>query len=232
MKNKKTLVVFSGAGMSAESGIKTFRDTNGLWEEYKIEDVATPQAFAKNPALVLEFYNQRRKQVIAAKPNKGHLILAELEDYFDVKIVTQNIDDLHERAGSSNVLHLHGEIMKSRSSLNPNKIFDIKGSEIKLGEKAPDGSQLRPHIVWFGEEVPQMQNAINIAQQAEILLIIGTSLNVYPAASLIQFVDFDCKVFLIDPHANEMKLPSNIRIINQTAVNGLETVRKELLKSI
>lgn len=232
MKNKKTLVVFSGAGMSAESGIKTFRDTNGLWEEYKIEDVATPQAFAKNPALVLDFYNQRRKQVIAAKPNKGHLILAELEDYFDVKIVTQNIDDLHERAGSSNVLHLHGEIMKSRSSLNPNKIFDMNGSEIKLDEKAPDGSQLRPHIVWFGEEVPQMQNAIQIAQQAEILLIIGTSLNVYPAASLIQFVDFDCQVYLIDPNASEMKLPTNIRIINQTAVNGLETVRKELLKSI
>src|ERR1700744_5259079 len=173
--------------MSAESGLKTFRDSNGLWEEYRIEDVATPEAWQRNKPQVLKFYNARLKQVIEAKPNKGHLILAELQKHFDVQIITQNIDDLHERAGSEKVLHLHGIITKMRSSVDDELIYPIKNKEIKLGDLCEKGSQLRPHIVWFGEMVPEMDNAINLISQADILIVVGTSLVVYPAAGLINY---------------------------------------------
>lgn len=196
------LVVFTGAGVSAESGIKTFRDSGGLWEEYRIEDVATPEAWKKDPKLVLEFYNQRRKQIINAEPNKAHKVLARLEKHFDVHIITQNIDNLHERAGSSKVLHLHGEIMKARSTFNPELIYDLDQPVIKFGDKCEKGSQLRPHIVWFGEAVPEMERAYTIASRADVFVVIGTSLNVYPAAGLIDFTPRGIKKFLIDPNAS------------------------------
>ena len=187
LSKQKKIVVFTGAGMSAESGLKTFRDTNGLWEEYRIEDVATPEAWQRNKPLVLKFYNERLKQVINTKPNKGHLILVDLQKHFDVQIITQNVDDLHERAGSKKVLHLHGEIRKMRSSVDEALVYPIKKHEIKLGELCEKGSQLRPHIVWFGEMVPEMDNAINLIVQADIVITVGTSLLVYPAAGLINY---------------------------------------------
>lgn len=185
---KKKIVVFSGAGMSAESGIKTFRDTGGLWEEYKIEDVATFDAWLKNQDLVLDFYNQRRKQVMEAQPNEAHKLVAELQKQFDVQVITQNIDDLHERAGSQKVLHLHGEIMKGRSTVKHDLVYELKHWEIKAGDTCEIGSQIRPHIVWFGEAVPEMEKAIELAEEADIFITIGTSLNVYPAANLIHVV--------------------------------------------
>jgi NAD-dependent deacetylase len=197
----KRVVVFTGAGISAESGIKTFRDAGGLWENYRIEDVATPAAFERNPGLVLDFYNQRRKQVVAALPNPAHLAIKELEQFFEVKVITQNIDDLHERAGSSSVLHLHGEIMKSRSTANPDLIYPIMGDELNPGDVCELGSQLRPHIVWFGEMVPAMDSAIDIASQADIFIVIGTSLEVYPAASLLMYVPDETGKYLVDPMA-------------------------------
>ena len=171
----KKVVVFTGAGVSEESGIKTFRESGGLWEEYDIMEVATPEAWRRQPEVVLEFYNARRKQVLQTKPNDGHHVIKELEDHFDVQIITQNIDDLHERAGSSNVLHLHGEIRKAKSSVNPNLVYDIEGEEIKWGEKCELGSQLRPHVVWFGEAVPAMYDAEKITSKAEIMIVVGTS---------------------------------------------------------
>ncbi|HEY4800889.1 MAG TPA: Sir2 family NAD-dependent protein deacetylase, partial [Bacteroidia bacterium] len=194
---KKKIVIFSGAGISAESGLKTFRDSGGLWEEYRVEDVATPEAWEENPARVTEFYNKRRRQVLDAKPNAAHFALVELEKKFEVHIITQNIDDLHERAGSKRVLHLHGEITKSRSSIDPGLIYSIKGATITMGDTCELGSQLRPHVVWFGERVPEMENACKIASTADIFVIIGTSLNVYPAASLIDFVPVSVKKYLI-----------------------------------
>ena len=182
---KKRIVVLSGAGISAESGLRTFRDGDGLWEEYRIEDVATPEAFAKDPELVLRFYDERRKQVRLAEPNAAHLSIAEMENEFNVDIITQNIDDLHERAGSTNVLHLHGEILSARSSSDTNYIIPIEGDSIPLGSLCPMGSQLRPHIVWFGEEVPMIPIAAKIVSQADVLIVIGTSLNVYPAAGTV-----------------------------------------------
>src|SRR5947207_965550 len=176
---KKKLVVLTGAGLSAESGLKTFRDSDGLWEQYRIEDVATPMAWQKDPALVLEFYNQRRRDVLAAKPNAAHFALAKLEDHFDVTVITQNIDDLHERGGSKRIIHLHGEILKSRSSVNDELLYECRG-EILIGEKCELGSQLRPHVVWFHEAVPMMEVASQAASRAEIFLVIGTSLQVYP----------------------------------------------------
>ena len=196
---KKHLVVFTGAGMSAESGLKTFRDSDGLWENYAVEDVATPEAWHRNPALVLKFYNDRREQVRSAKPNDAHLALSELEKKFRVSIITQNIDNLHERAGSSFVLHLHGEIIKARSSIN-DKIYNIK-TDIQLGDKCEQNSQLRPHIVWFGEAVPSYVEAQVIVSQADILLVVGTSLSVYPAAYLVQEVAEKTPVYLVDPNA-------------------------------
>jgi NAD-dependent deacetylase len=198
---KKKIVVLSGAGMSAESGISTFRDSGGLWDKYPVEQVATPEGFRANPELVLNFYNTRRHELLAAKPNKGHYGLAEMEKDYDMHIITQNIDNLHERAGSTNVIHLHGELMKARSSINESLIYDIdpENCDIKLGDKCEDGSQLRPHIVWFGEAVPMMVEAEKIARQADIFVIIGTSMNVYPAAGLLYYIDDDVPVYLIDP---------------------------------
>ncbi|MBK9637824.1 MAG: NAD-dependent deacylase [Bacteroidetes bacterium] len=227
----KRLVVFTGAGISAESGIKTFRDSGGLWENYAVEDVATPHAWYKNPELVLEFYNQRRKQVISAKPNAAHLSLVELEKGFEVVVITQNIDDLHERAGSSQVVHLHGEIMKSRSSLNPSLIYQMEGDSILLGDKCERGSQLRPHIVWFGESVPMMDKAIEITEKADIFLVIGTSLAVYPAASLLQFTPEHTMTILIDPNANADELPTHFTVVAENAAYGVPQLVKKLLKA-
>jgi NAD-dependent deacetylase len=230
--SKKKLVVFTGAGVSAESGIKTFRDTNGLWEEYKIEDVATFEAWTKNKTLVLDFYNQRRKQVIEAKPNQAHITIAELQKKFDVHVITQNIDDLHERAGSKKVLHLHGEIMKARSTVNPNLIYPLKKPEIKLGETCAKGSQLRPHIVWFGEMVPEMDNAYLIAEKADLFVVIGTSLNVYPAAGLLQYVSNYTPKWLIDPGAFNLDYIKQLKHIQQTAVNGITELQNDLLNHL
>lgn len=225
---RKKIVVFTGAGMSAESGIKTFRDSGGLWEEFKIEDVATPEAWQRNPHLVLDFYNKRRKQIMEAQPNEGHKILAALEKHFDVQIITQNIDDLHERAGSRKVLHLHGEIMKARSSVDPDLIYTLHKSDIKPGEKCSKGSQLRPHIVWFGEMVPEMDRAIELTMQAEIFITVGTSLVVYPAAGLIHYAPANAPKYLVDPGDFELSLVKDVHHIRQKASEGLKVLRQEL----
>ncbi|NOU48257.1 MAG: NAD-dependent deacylase [Bacteroidales bacterium] len=224
----RKIVVFTGAGMSADSGIKTFRDTDGLWENHAVEDVATPEAWVRNPGLVLDFYNARRKQMHEVEPNKGHYALVELEKYFDVQIITQNVDNLHERAGSSHVLHLHGELGKVRSTRDPNLIYTPDHWEIKLGDVAEDGSQLRPHIVWFGEQVPMFETAIDITQTADIMIIVGTSLLVYPAASLIGYVAPDATVILIDPKA-EPPSGRNIEIIRGTAAVELPVLIHKLI---
>lgn len=223
----KHVVIFSGAGISAESGLKTFRDTDGLWENYKIEDVATPEAFENNPQLVLEFYNMRRKQVLDAKPNAAHFSILELEKNFNVQIITQNIDDLHERAGSKNVLHLHGEILKARSS-ETHLTYPIKGHEINTGDLCADGHQLRPDVVWFGEHVPNMDIAINMCEKADVLIVIGTSLNVYPAANLIECVANTCKIYLIDPKDVPLWKRKNVTQIKMKATEGLPLLIKEL----
>ena len=216
--------------MSAESGIRTFRDSDGLWEEYNVMDVCTPEAWQRDPELVNRFYNERRKQLYEAKPNAGHYGLAELEKDFDVRIITQNIDDLHERAGSTNVLHLHGELKKVRSSRNPNLIYDLDGWELKLGTKAEDGSILRPHIVWFGESVPNIEPAIELVQQADILVIIGTSLAVYPAASLLHYAPAGCRILLIDPKIPESVKNSKIEFIEKGASEGVKILKEKLKK--
>ncbi|KAB2872169.1 MAG: NAD-dependent deacylase [Bacteroidales bacterium] len=197
---RKRLVVLTGAGISAESGIRTFRDMGGLWEEYDVMEVASPEGWAKNPQLVLRFYNERRSQLKNAQPNLAHKTLAEEETNFIVHIITQNVDNLHERAGSSNVLHLHGELTKARSTVNDNSIKDIGYSEINWGDKCEKGFQLRPHIVWFGEAVPAMDEAIKLVRSAEIFAVVGTSLNVYPAAGLLDYVPKCCPIYLIDPN--------------------------------
>jgi NAD-dependent deacetylase len=229
---KKRLVVFTGAGISAESGIKTFRDAGGLWEEFNIEDVATPEAWDKNRDLVLQFYNERRKQVLEAQPNGAHQLIAELEGFFDVQVITQNVDDLHERAGSSKVLHLHGEIRKARSSSHPELIYEIEAETLKTGDTCEKGSQLRPHIVWFGEMVPEMDNANLIAAQAELFVVIGTSLNVYPAAGLLNFVMPDVPKWLLDPGDFRLDYLRNLTHIKTTAVGGSDELKAELLKFI
>lgn len=226
--HKKKIVVFSGAGMSAESGIKTFRDTGGLWEEYKIEDVATFEAWLKNQDLVLNFYNQRRKQVMEAQPNEAHILVADLQKHFDVQVITQNIDDLHERAGSKKVLHLHGEIMKGRSTVKQELVYDLKHWEIKAGDVCEVGSQLRPHIVWFGEAVPEMDKAIELTEEADIFITIGTSLNVYPAANLIHVVQSHIPKFLVDPGDFNLDYVKNLTIIKSTAVEGMKVLNKKL----
>ena len=228
MVNKKHIVILTGAGISAESGLKTFRDSDGLWMGYNVQDVATPTGFAKDPALVLNFYNERRRDVAAAKPNAAHIGLAELEKDFDVTIITQNIDDLHERAGSKKVLHLHGEIMKSRSVNDANLLYPVKNGVIQLGDKCEKGYQLRPHIVWFGELVPEMDNAIEITATADIFVTIGTSLNVYPAANLINHVSAHAKKFLIDPSDFNLDYIKNLSIIKATAVVGMDVLYKQL----
>ena len=225
---KKKIVVFSGAGMSAESGIKTFRDTGGLWEEYKIEDVATFDAWLKNQDLVLDFYNQRRKQVMEAQPNAAHLLVSELQKQFDVQVITQNIDDLHERAGSKEVLHLHGEIMKSRSTTKNELVYELNHWEIKAGDVCEVGSQLRPHIVWFGEDVPEMEKATALAEEADIFITIGTSLNVYPAANLIHVVKDEIPKFLLDPGDFNLDYIKNLTIIKANAIEGMKVLSKKL----
>ncbi len=226
------IVVFTGAGISAESGINTFRDSDGLWEQYRIEDVATPEAFSKNPQLVLDFYNARRKQVLNAQPNAAHQALVALEQKFNVQIITQNIDDLHERAGSKHVLHLHGEILKARSTKNPYQITLINGTELNLGELCKDGSQLRPHIVWFGEAVPMMDLAYEIAAEAAIFIVIGTSLNVYPAANLLDAIPLHCPIYLIDPNVISTHLTANATHIKEKAGTGVPALVKKLLADI
>ena len=226
---KKKLIVFTGAGISAESGLKTFRDSGGLWEEYKVEDVATPEAWEKNPAVVLEFYNMRRRQAVNAKPNAAHSALVLLEKKFDVQIITQNIDDLHEKAGSKKTLHLHGEITKSRSSIDDSLVYPMK-NDLKMGQLCEKGSQLRPHIVWFGEFVPMMESANALASSAELFLIIGTSLNVYPAAALINFVPEKSPKYLVDPNAFSKDYIQNLTIIKETAGKGVPELVDILLK--
>lgn len=229
---KKRLIVFTGAGISAESGIKTFRDSGGLWEEHRIEDVATPEAWVKNRELVLEFYNERRKQVIAAKPNAAHEFIAELQNKFDVHVVTQNVDDLHERAGSKNVMHLHGEIMKARSTADPALVYPLKKTEIMIGDLCIKGSQLRPHIVWFGEDVPQMEKANLLAGQAELFVVVGTSLNVYPAAGILNFVKVNTPKWLVDPGDFNLDYVKQLKHIKETAVNGVKNLKEELYKNL
>jgi NAD-dependent deacetylase len=217
---KQKLVVLTGAGISAESGLKTFRDSDGLWEGYAIEDVATPGAWYKSPQRVLEFYNERRRNVAAAEPNAAHFGLASLESLFDVQIITQNIDDLHERAGSTKILHLHGEIFKMRSELNETPVFDIRG-DIFLGDRAPDGGQFRPHIVWFGEAVPMIEPAIELTREADIFLVVGTSLVVYPAASLLEFAAPDVPVYIIDKVIPQTCYRKGITAIEKPATEGV-----------
>ncbi|MBS1488364.1 MAG: NAD-dependent deacylase [Bacteroidetes bacterium] len=223
----KQLVVLTGAGISAESGLATFRDAGGLWEGYKVEDVATPEAWQRNPELVLEFYNQRRKAAREAKPNRAHHILAELQNDFNVTVITQNVDDLHERAGSKNVVHLHGSLFESRSTSNPSLIYKIE-DDLKLGDKCAKGSQLRPNIVWFGEMVPMMAVATEIAATADIFLVVGTSLVVYPAAGLIDYVPDSVLKFVVDPKKPEVYHVPNLEFIVEKASVGMEMVRKTL----
>lgn len=223
----KKLVILTGAGISAESGLKTFRDSDGLWEGYDINEVATPEGWRRNPELVQEFYNMRRKAVVEAIPNEAHYALAALEQHFEVVIITQNIDNLHEKAGSTNVLHLHGIITKSQSSLDPNLVYDINGYEIKMGEKCEKGSQLRPHVVWFGEAVPMIEPAAKHCSKADYFAVIGTSLQVYPAAGLMDFVPFHTPKFLVDPNAPVVR--SGVHVIKEKASIGVPLLAEQLL---
>ena len=222
----KNIVVFSGAGISAESGLGTFRDSGGLWDKYKIEDVATPQAFKKNPELVLEFYNIRRRQLLSSSPNPAHFALNKLQDNFNLQIITQNIDDLHERSGTKNVLHLHGHLRQSKSTLDE-MVYQIEGSELILGDICPNGSQLRPNVVWFGESVPMMEKAIEIVKKADLFIIIGTSLNVYPAASLIHYTLSSCKKYIIDPNAEDAE---DIKVIRELASVSVPKLVDQILE--
>lgn len=233
----KKIVVLTGAGMSAESGISTFRDSGGLWEKYPVEQVATPEGYAANPKLVIDFYNDRRKQLLEVEPNLGHKILAELEKDFDITVVTQNVDNLHERAGSTNVIHLHGELTKITSSREPNNPKYIKelapeNFEVKIGDLADDGSQLRPFIVWFGESVPMIETAIDYVEKADIFVIIGTSMNVYPAAGLLNYVNPSVPVYLIDPNPVNITSGRKIHVISKGASAGMEELRKILLNKL
>lgn len=214
--------------MSAESGLRTFREMGGLWEEYDVYEVASPQAWQRDRSLVLRFYNERRKQLLEVRPNEGHLGLVDLEKDFEVFIITQNIDDLHERAGSSNILHLHGELRKSRSTVDPELIYDIDGWKLEEGDLCEKGSQLRPHVVWFGEAVPAIQEAADIASASDIFVIIGTSMNVYPAAGLINYVPASAPVFIIDP--NELNVPASprIKVIQSGAGEGVRLLKEEI----
>ena len=218
----KHLVVLTGAGMSAESGIKTFRDADGLWEGHDVMEVATPQGFRSNPELVLDFYNQRRRQLLEVKPNTAHYDLAELESQYQMSIITQNVDDLHERAGSTKVIHLHGELLKSRNVVDLNTFYDCK-NDIKLGDLCPNGHQLRPHIVWFGEDVPMIEDAMQVCKNADILMIIGTSMQVYPAAGLMHYVPDGIPIYFIDPKP-AMESKGNLKVIAESATVGVKKV--------
>ncbi len=227
----KKLIVLTGAGISAESGIATFRDSGGLWEGHKVEDVATPEGWMRNPELVLDFYNQRRKNASQVKPNRGHEILTELEQHFNVTIITQNVDNLHERAGSSNVIHLHGSLFESRSTKNPAMVYPIIGWELKLGDVCELGSQLRPNIVWFGEAVPMIEVAANMASGADVFLVVGTSMVVYPAAGLIDYVPDRVKKYVVDPKKPDILHVPNLEFISEKASVGMKKVKEMLLKN-
>lgn len=224
----KKIIVFTGAGVSAESGIQTFRAADGLWASYKIEDVATYNAWIKNKELVLDFYNQRRRQILESQPNDAHLLIADLQKKYDVQVITQNIDDLHERAGSKKVLHLHGEITKSRSTVSTNLVYKINGSELNIGDLCEKGSQLRPHIVWFGEEVPEMDNAIALTEKADVFITIGTSLNVYPAANLIHVTPNNIPKYLIDPNDFNLNTVKNLTHLKTSATQGMKILVNKL----
>ena len=225
----KKLVILSGAGMSSESGIKTFRDSGGLWEEYDVTEVATPTAWNKHKDLVLRFYNERRRQLAVSMPNEGHLGLARLEKHFDVHIITQNIDDLHERAGSTKIIHLHGELTKARSCIDTSLIYDIGYKDINPGDNCEKGSQLRPHIVWFGEEVPMMDEAANLAGSADIFVVVGSSLNVYPAAGLISYAPAKASLWLIDPKEVVVPVNRKVEVIQEKASTGIRILSERLL---
>lgn len=225
------IVVLSGAGISAESGVSTFRDSNGLWENHRVEDVATPKAWEKNKELVLTFYNQRRRQLFEVEPNNGHRALVRLEEQFNVQIITQNIDDLHERAGSSKVLHLHGELKKVRSTIDPSLVYEMNEWELKMGDKCAKGGQLRPHIVWFGEEVPNIPSASKLVRSADCLIIVGTSLNVYPAAGLIHELKSNSPIYLVDPNEVDTGIIKGVKIIKEKAGEGLTRLVNELLEN-
>ena len=224
----KKLTILSGAGISAESGIKTFRDSDGLWENHNVTDVASPEGWQKDRELVLEFYNQRRRQLHEVEPNNAHKLIADLEKYFDVQIVTQNIDDLHERAGSTNILHIHGELFKSCSCDDKNLIYEQK-TDINLGDKAEDGAQLRPFIVWFGEDVPLYQKAQEIVKDSDILLVIGTSLQVYPAAGLVHEIKDDCMLIVINPNETEFGYGQRAVVMKETATKGMQLMFEKLV---
>lgn len=226
----KKLVVLTGAGISAESGISTFRDSGGLWEGHDVMEVASPEGWRKNKELVLDFYNQRRKQALTVMPNEGHKELVRLEEFFDVTIITQNVDNLHERAGSSNVLHLHGELFKSQSTVDPRLVYEMEGWEIKLGDKCEKGSQLRPFIVWFGELVPMIEPAMDISAKADIFVVIGTSLNVYPAAGLIRYASETCPKYIIDVKVPETGVIPNLKKIEAPASIGTKQMADELIE--
>jgi len=226
---KKKLVILSGAGISQESGLKTFRDMDGLWENYSVDDVASIDGWYRNPELVMDFYNQRRKQLFEVEPNAGHYGIANLEKWFDVSVITQNVDDLHERAGSTKVLHLHGELRKVRSSIDSGLIYTLDGWELKMGDKCEKGSQLRPNIVWFGEAVPAIYDAIPLVENADIVVVIGTSLAVYPAAGLVHYAKPGAPVFVVDPNRPEVAL-KNVVYIDEKAGTGVEILKQKLEK--
>lgn len=226
------IAFFTGAGISAERGLNTFRDSGGLWEQHHVEDVATPEAFARNPGLVLRFYNERRRQVLQARPNAAHQAIAALERIAEVQVVTQNVDDLHERAGSTRVLHLHGEILKARSTLDPGLVVQLKEAELELGDRCPLGSQLRPHIVWFGEEVPLMEEAARIVAAADLLVVVGSSLQVWPAAGLVHAAPPHARIHVVDPRADELPHSLHVRYWSEKASTGVpmlaDLLRREL----
>jgi NAD-dependent deacetylase len=226
---KKKLVILSGAGISQESGLKTFRDMGGLWEQYDVTEVASPEAWEKNPDLVLRFYNERRKQLWEARPNAGHMGIAELENWFDVEIITQNVDDLHEQAGSTKVLHLHGELRKARSTVDPNLVYTLKNWKLKMGDTCEKGSQLRPHIVWFGEPVTEIERAAEMVNTADIFVVVGTSLLVYPAAGLLYYTKPDIPIFVVDPGSPQIS-GKQVTFIIEKAGKGVQMLKEKLLK--
>ena len=223
----QNIVVFTGAGISAESGLGTFRDSGGLWEQFKIEDVATPEAFERNPELVINFYNLRRKQLLESEPNAAHISLNKLSEKRNLHIITQNIDDLHERSGSENVLHLHGKLMESKSSVDDSLIYPIEGTDLKIGDLCENGSQLRPNVVWFREAVPKMIDAISITKKADIFIVIGTSLNVYPAASLLNYTDNAKRIILIDLKAEQER---GVEVIKEKATIAVPKLVRDLVE--
>ncbi|WP_022822822.1 SIR2 family NAD-dependent protein deacylase [Hymenobacter norwichensis] len=232
MAGRKKIVALTGAGISAESGLATFRGSDGLWEGHRVEDVASPEGWARNPELVLDFYNQRRAAARAAQPNSGHLALVALEQDFDVVIITQNVDDLHERAGSSNVMHLHGKLFESRSTAYEDLVYPMTSDRIELGDLCEKGHQLRPNIVWFGEQVPLMEVAADEAATADIFLVVGTSLQVYPAANLVHYAPTNCPIYVIDPHQPPLVHRPNLHFITEPASLGVPNVAVELIRAL